>query len=87
MRYGKCRFFMIFLAWMFVMGVYFSYDTPSVIEEAIEEALGISPRLWSHLYTIYSAPNVILPVLGGMYCDKMGIRKGIITFSLIVTFG
>jgi MFS family permease len=33
---------MLLLTWVFVLGLYFSYDNPSVIGEAIGQALGIS---------------------------------------------
>ena len=39
------------------------------------------------LYTIYSLPNMILPILGGMLLDSLGMRVGLILFCAILTLG
>lgn len=39
------------------------------------------------LYTVYSLPNMVLPVLGGLFLDKIGIRSGLLMFCLILTCG
>lgn len=39
------------------------------------------------LYSIYSAPNIILPFFGGILIDKIGVRISIFIFSTILIFG
>lgn len=39
------------------------------------------------LYSIYSFPNFILPLFGGIIIDKLGVRLGVFTFSLILVLG
>lgn len=39
------------------------------------------------LYTVYSFPNIILPVVGGYLIDAIGIRKGVFLFSFILIIG
>lgn len=39
------------------------------------------------LYTIYSLPNLILPILGGMLLDSLGIRTGLILFCSVLFCG
>ena len=39
------------------------------------------------LYSVYSLPNGILPLFGGLIIDKIGIRIGMITFSFVIVFG
>ena len=39
------------------------------------------------LYTVYSLPNMILPIFGGIFLDQIGIRSGLILFTVILTFG
>jgi len=39
------------------------------------------------LYTVYSLPNMVLPILGGVLLDSMGIRLGLILFCFILTIG
>ena len=42
---------------------------------------------YAMLYTIYSLPNLILPLLGGMLLDSLGIRTGLILFCVILFAG
>jgi len=42
---------------------------------------------FSLLYTVYSIPNMVLPILGGVFLDKIGVRLGLIIFSFILTLG
>lgn len=39
------------------------------------------------LYSIYSYPNCVLPLFGGIFLDAIGIRKGLILFTIILTIG
>jgi len=39
------------------------------------------------LYSIYSYPNVILPLIGGVLIDKIGINFSIVLFSLLLAAG
>jgi len=39
------------------------------------------------LYSIYSYPNCVLPLFGGIFLDAIGIRKGLILFTVILTIG
>lgn len=77
----------LFLACINLVGNYFCYDNPSVIEDEIQSDLGIDKPKWSLLFTVYSAPNVVLPFLGGVFLDKIGVRFGLILFTALVTLG
>lgn len=39
------------------------------------------------LYSVYSYPNIILPLIGGVIIDKIGINFAIIFFSLLLVIG
>jgi MFS family permease len=39
------------------------------------------------MYTVYSIPNVALPLFGGMFLDKIGIRVGLMLFTVTVLAG
>jgi MFS family permease len=44
--------------------------------------------LFSLMYTLYSAPNVILPFFGGYFVDLFGVRLCLLIFaSLIAVVG
>ena len=47
----------------------------------------MSSETFSLLYTVYSLPNMILPIFGGIFLDKLGVRNGLILFTTISTIG
>ena len=42
---------------------------------------------YSLLYTVYSLPNMVLPIFGGIFLDKIGIRTGLVLFCFILSVG
>ena len=42
---------------------------------------------YSLLYTVYSIPNMALPIFGGILLDSVGIRSGLIMFCVVLTIG
>ena len=56
------------------MGSYFCYDNPGPIEKTMEEDLDISQTQWNLLYSVYSYPNIVLPIFGGIFLDMIGLR-------------
>jgi MFS family permease len=51
------------------------------------DRLGIDDFQYSWLYSIYSLPNVILPLFGGYLIDYVGIRVSILLFSVLLAAG
>ena len=39
------------------------------------------------LYYVYNIPNFVLPLFGGLFLDRIGIRLGMILFTCFVTLG
>ena len=39
------------------------------------------------LYAVYSYPNIILPLVGGIFIDIVGVRKGVFIFTFILIIG
>ena len=60
---------------LFVVGNYFCADSPSPLNHKLRgEPFNLTQVQWSSLLSIYSMPNMILPLLGGIFIDKLGIR-------------
>jgi MFS family permease len=38
-------------------------------------------------YSVYSLPNIILPLFGGYFLDKIGIRLGLVLIMSTITIG
>jgi MFS family permease len=75
------------MACMFMFGNTFCYDNPGPLEKQLEEEFNMDSFHYSLLYTVYSIPNMILPILGGILLDSIGIRTGLILFCSILTIG
>ena len=43
--------------------------------------------LYNSLYSVYSWPNVILPLLGGYFSDVFGVRLTTVIFALLILIG
>jgi len=39
------------------------------------------------LYTVYAIPNTILPLVGGLFLDKIGTRNGLLLFTTVLALG
>ncbi len=73
-KQGPVRWFVLFNACCFLLGSYVCYDNPGPIESTMEKNLNISKTEWSLLYAVYSYPNIVLPVFGGLLLNKLGLR-------------
>ena len=69
------RWLMLTFGCFFLMGSYFCYDNPAPLKNALQKPpYNLSEAQWSGLYSIYSFPNMVLPLFGGIFIDKIGIR-------------
>ncbi len=85
------------LACLITLGSYYIYDFPSSIGTGPEHT--IQARFHSQgatytqsmnlvLYTVYSWPNTVLALLGGILVDKvLGLRKALLIFCSLVFIG
>ena len=79
---------MLFFATSMQMGVYFSFDNPAPLKDALlKTPYNLSESQWSALYSIYSMPNMMLPLIGGIFVDKVGVRVALIFFTSVLTLG
>lgn len=72
---------------IFAAGSYYCYNI-DVHQTIIEHALKVNVFQYNLLYSIYSWPNVIFPLIGGVLIDRLvGIRWGTIIFAAFVCLG
>ena len=81
------RWLALALICFLVCGSYFCYDNPATLQIAIMETFDVSVAQYSLLYSIYSFPNIIIPIFGGKLIDKYGKGKCLITTTLLVFAG
>ena len=78
------------LACLMLIGSYYCFDIPAAIKQQIDDYFGDPgdyETLFSLLYTLYAAPNVILPFFGGYFVDKFGVRVCLLVFSSLIAVG
>ena len=74
-RNTPLRWLMLAFGCMFLMGSYFCYDNPAPLKSRLTAPpFDFSPTQFNALYSIYSFPNMILPLVGGIAMDKLGVR-------------
>ena len=74
-RQTNLRWLMLTFGCVFLMGSYFCYDIPGVAQPTFQlPPYNLQPFQVQMMYIVYSTPNTILPLLGGIFLDKIGIR-------------
>jgi MFS family permease len=68
-------------------GAYFCYDFPSVLEDVIEREFKVKVTEYSLLYSVYSLPNIVLPIFFGFVLNSLGLARGLISTSFLSLLG
>jgi MFS family permease len=79
---------MLFLSAFFVFGSSFCYGQPcSLVPYLTKPPYNLDPHNINMFYTVYSLPNIVVPLFGGIMLDKIGVRKSLMIFSTVLTLG
>jgi len=70
-----------------LFGNYYVYDSVGPIADLLQKQLGFSDRQVGTLNAIYSAPNIVLVLVGGILVDRFGAGKAIFWLSGICFVG
>lgn len=74
-RQTNLRWVMLIFGCIFLMGSYFCYDIPGVAQSTfMDPPYDLTAFQVNLMYIVYSTPNTVLPLLGGIFLDKIGIR-------------
>jgi MFS family permease len=93
------RFVFLGLCCLVLMGSYYCYDNPAPVQKMInapikkgsvkgvEHGMNMSSFQYELLYSLYSYPNILIPLFGGFFIDYMGKNNGVILFTAVVAVG
>lgn len=89
---GGMRWIVLFLSCWIMFGNYYAYDNPAALNRPLQEWMQFEDlsvfNYWLSLcYSVYSFPNIILPLLAGRWMESYGLRKSLIVLSVLVCLG
>jgi len=70
-----------------IFGNYYVYDCIEPIADLLSKQLHFSDKQIGLLQGIYSAPNVIMVLIGGLIVDRIGTRRALTLFASICLVG
>ncbi|KAG8342383.1 putative Major Facilitator Superfamily [Trypanosoma vivax] len=93
----QLRWLVLFVACFLTFGSYYTFDFPSsfgmgsghTIEQYFHQHGKVYTQTMNQmLYSVYSWPNTVLSIVGGLLIDKyLGIRVAMILFMSLIVFG
>lgn len=70
-----------------MFGNYYIYDCISPLADLLSKQLHFSDSDIGLLQAIYSFPNIIMVLVGGLIIDKIGTRISVVLFTLLIFIG
>jgi len=70
-----------------MFGNYYIYDSISPLADVLKAQLGFSDSQIGLLNGIYSFPNIIMVLIGGIMIDRIGTRKSVFIFTVLIMLG
>ena len=68
----RLRWVVLVLMGLTVFGVYFAYDSVVPIQNSIQTEMGVDEAQYGLLFSLYSLPNVIFVLFGGLLPRSRG---------------
>jgi MFS family permease len=70
-----------------MFGNYYAYDAVGPVADSLQKMLGFSDTQIGTLNAIYSFPNIIMVLVGGIIVDRFGTRLATLIFTIICAIG
>lgn len=86
----KRRWLVLFLTSFLMTGNYYCYDNPAALNKQLAAEFADLPAFdyyFDMMYSVYSIPNMFLPMFGGMLVDRVGIRFSLNLFAVFILAG
>lgn len=81
------RWTALLLVSLAMMGNYYIYDSISPLADLLKSQLGFSDSNIGLLNAIYSFPNIIMVLVGGLIIDRIGTRTSVVIFTIFIMIG
>ena len=70
-----------------MFGNYYAYDSIGPVADSLQRLLGYSDTQIGTLNAIYSLPNIIMVLIGGVIVDRIGTATSTLAFAIICAIG
>lgn len=70
-----------------MFGNYYVYDAISPLADVLQSQLGFTDANIGLLQGIYSVPNIVMVLVGGILIDRIGVKKATFIFALLCFLG
>ena len=70
-----------------MFGNYYAYDSIAPVADLLQRMLGFSDTQIGTLNAIYSLPNIVMVLIGGIIVDRFGTRTSTLVFAIICAIG
>jgi MFS family permease len=70
-----------------MFGNYYIYDSISPLADLLKSQLGFSDSNIGLLNAIYSFPNIIMVLIGGLLIDRIGTKTSLLIFTALIMLG
>jgi len=84
---GLMRWSVLILVSLAMFGNYYAYDSIGPLADHLQRLLGFSDTQIGTLNAIYSFPNIIMVLIGGIIVDRVGTRLATMLFAGICVLG
>jgi MFS family permease len=81
------RWGVLFFVSLAMFGNYYVYDSIAPLADILRTNLGFSSTQVGTLNAIYSAPNILMVLIGGVLVDRFGTRRATVVFTVICLLG
>ncbi|MBR9975212.1 MAG: MFS transporter, partial [Bacteroidetes bacterium] len=81
------RWMVLIVISLAMFGNYYIYDSISPLADLLVSQLGFSDSNIGLLNAIYSVPNIIMVLIGGIVIDRIGTKKSILIFAVLCFAG
>jgi len=84
---ASLRWTVLVLLSVAMFGNYYAYDAVAPLADLLQKSLGFSDTQIGTLNAIYSFPNIIMVLIGGVIVDRFGVGRSTLAFAVICMIG
>jgi MFS family permease len=84
---ASLRWLVLVFTSLAMFGNYYVYDSIAPLADTLRTDLGFTSTQVGMLNAIYSAPNIVMVLMGGILVDRFGTRRATLAFTVICLIG